>query len=151
MTIKHLVSRIRLVQVFSICVHVSLRSLKFMTVLKLLDLIKPIQAQWQTALVNAVLWNKQRQTGRSQQQGLHWYENNNKNIVGAVAKWQDDRRWNLRPASLRNNLCMKSNSVIFYKYTSLLVVPLLWKWLCVHLSHPVKHSNVCHTNHTQSC
>lgn len=86
MTIKHLVSRIRLVQVFSICVHVSLRSLKFMTVLKLLDLIKPIQAQWQTALVNSVLWNKQRQTGRSQQQGLHCYENNNKNIVGAVAK-----------------------------------------------------------------
>lgn len=86
MTIKHLVSRIRLVQVFSICVHVSLRSLKFMTVLKLLDLIKPIQAQWQTALVNAVLWNKQRQTGRSQQQGPHCYENNNKNIVGAVAK-----------------------------------------------------------------
>lgn len=73
-------------QVFSICVHVSLRSLKFMTVLKLLDLIKPIQAQWQTALVNSVLWNKQRQTGRSQQQGPHCYENNNKNIVGAVAK-----------------------------------------------------------------
>lgn len=50
------------------CVHASVHSLKFMTVLRPLDLIKPIQARWQTGLVNAVLWNKERQTGRSQQQ-----------------------------------------------------------------------------------
>lgn len=62
MAMKRLAGRTKLAKVCAMCVHASLHSLKFMTVLKPLDLIKSIQAQWQTGLVNAPLWNKEQQT-----------------------------------------------------------------------------------------
>lgn len=66
-----------------------------------MDLIKSIQALWQTGLVKGLLWNKKRQIGRSEQQGNPGCWSTDKTVKGAVGLWENG--WELE-AEYHNNM-----------------------------------------------